>query len=125
MEFFTKPTREKPGRPAKTGALLLCALCAALILYALCADENTAGQKQDLAQVLSQIEGAGQVTIYIGQTQQAVSSVFSDQTVPAGGVVVVAQGAQDPYVAFALADAACTALGLDPSKVSVAPMAAP
>lgn len=100
--------------------LMICVLAAALVLLLLDASES--GGQGDLAQVLMQIEGAGRVSVYIS-TEQTAQSVFANAQSGPCGAVVVAQGARDPYVAMALADAACTALGLDPQQVSVQVMA--
>ena len=83
-----------------------------------------------LAAVLSGIEGAGKVEVFISYSE-AESSVYtfsmSDEKKSSGkitGVVVVASGAGDPMVRLRLAEAVRIALGVDAASVSVYKMEA-
>jgi len=95
-------------------------------------DANTAGdaegsaQEMRLAQVLSKIEGAGEVDVviwYEGWTQESSAWLWNAEENAEGGMprgaVVVAQGADDLMVRLKLAQAVETLLGLDAQAVEV------
>lgn len=87
--------------------------------------QDTAEQR--LSKVLSRIEGAGSVHVFISYDDiQESTYAFSlsagangSETGKIKGVVIVASGAGDTAVKLKLAEAARTALGVDASCVSV------
>lgn len=101
--------------------ILLCGavgLCLLLFLDASPAADTRAAQ---LARILSQIEGAGRVEVYISYAPEESAYAFaeSQQTGQILGAVVVASGADNAAVELRLAQAAASALGLRAGQVSV------
>lgn len=99
---------------------------AALILFYFSSDSSTSAgadsDEQRLARVLSQIEGAGAVEVFLSYEEETQSVyAFSSQTSSprVKGVIIVAEGAGDARVNLRLATAARTALGVDASCISV------
>ena len=84
-------------------------------------DSGTALERRT-EEALASIEGAGKVQVVIrmreapGQT--GLASASAKESVP-GGAVVVAQGADDPWIRIQLQEALCSLLGLPASAVSV------
>lgn len=85
-------------------------------------DSGTALERRT-EEALAAIEGAGKVQVVIrmrevsGQTG-LTSAASNKESVP-GGAVVVAQGADDPWIRIQLQEALCSLLGLPASAVSV------
>ena len=89
-----------------------------------------------LERVLGTVEGAGKVSVMVNQKERgqgvfAQPGMFSQSGVfsqsggredVAGGVIVVAQGADDLRVAMALVRAVCALLGVDAESVEVLKM---
>ncbi len=79
--------------------------------------------EQRLAQVLSAIDGAGQVQVVVHQqadlAQTAGAFGATERQATPSGVIVVAEGAGDIAVRLALARAVQTLLGLPASAVEV------
>lgn len=97
----------------RIGLILLVAALAALSLLAgnLARDGGGAGLEIEarLAAVLSQVEGAGRVRVAVGEGE-------------GGGVLVVAQGADNLKVALALSRAVRTVLGVENAEIEVLKM---
>lgn len=107
-------------------ALILLALLLLIpAAFRLKAPEQTESLENRLERTLSQIEGAGRVSVVIAQRsaeKEAASLMNREQDTAAGipyGAAVVAQGADDPIVRMQLTQAVCAVLGLPASAVSV------
>lgn len=89
------------------GALAFC-VALGLILSGM---QETGGQEeQQIAQVLSQISGAGEVSI----------AIYREEDKPCGAIIV-SSGAQDVSIRLQLQQAAQTLLGLPASRIGVYP----
>lgn len=90
------------------------------------ADSGQTSLEARAAKVLSDVQGAGEVSVVIsmrstgGRSSTLSLSETAQEQVPSGAVAV-AQGADDPFVCAQLTQALCALLGLPPSAVSVIP----
>ena len=77
-----------------------------------------------LERVLGAVEGAGQVRVMIREEapQTAVPAFAPAEAFTPGGVVVVAEGADDLTVCFALSRAVQALLGVDPARIEIIKM---
>ena len=76
-----------------------------------------------IAQVLSQIQGAGAVEVALYYENQSASSLWEEAEAPAlQGAVIVAQGGGDIEVKMKLIRATATLLGLENKEICVFPM---
>lgn len=114
-------------RAAFTPWLLALLLVLALLgIRGMAADAKEEGTQLErrAQQVLSQVNGAGEVSVAIymreaeEQTKGLGLSAATQEKIPVGAVAV-AQGAQDPFVCAQLTQALCALLGLPASAVSV------
>lgn len=115
-------------RAALTPQVLLLFLALALLAAVFGGGENEMqadGLEGRAAAVLSQVEGAGKVSVVISmRSPGAVGGAAlgmqaqTQEQVPCGALAV-AQGAGDPFVCAQLTQALCALLGLPPSSVSV------
>lgn len=98
-------------RGAKALPLMAALLCAALLLllFAGLAGQSPSGaataEETRIAAALSQVAGAGEVRVVIGE-----------------GVLIVAEGADDLRVSLALSRAVETLLTVPPARIEVLPM---
>ena len=118
----------KKLKGVKNGEWILLLFAAGILLLYFSSggavQDNTAEGR--LSSVLSGIEGAGKVEVFISYSEQQ-SSVYTfgsaDSDNASGrqinGVVVVASGAGDTTVRLKLAEAVRVALGVDAASVSV------
>jgi|GEM_PF-4366732 len=78
-------------------------------------DNNSDEQQEiissDFASVLSSVEGAGKVSVYITYVDEDKTQVM--------GVIIVAEGAKDLNVAMKLQQAAATAYGIGIDRIEV------
>lgn len=109
-------------------ALTLIGAAMLLFLLALRPQERQTDLEERAANVLSQMEGAGKVSVVVmtKPAQQTSGTGFGTLYASAGmdgevpcGAVAVAQGADDPLVQMQLTQALCSLLGLPASAVSV------
>ncbi|MBR5225291.1 MAG: hypothetical protein IKV90_06490 [Clostridia bacterium] len=109
--------------PQTAVILLMIALAAAFMMGTDGTDECTKLEAR-AGQVLSQMQGAGKVSVVIsmksvsGQNGSSGFGSREEQLVPSGAVAV-AQGADDPFVCARLTQALCALLGLPASCVSI------
>lgn len=110
-------------------ALALIGAAMLLFLLAFRPQERETELEERASRVLSQMEGAGAVSVVVmtkpasqasgaGLGALSVSSSGAEGEVPCGAVAV-AQGAGDPLVQMQLTQALCALLGLPASAVSV------
>ena len=109
-------------------ALALIAAAMLLFLLAFRTQERQTALEERAASVLSQMEGAGKVSVVVmtkpasqasGTGWSALSGASGTDGVVPCGAVAVAQGADDPLVQMQLTQALCSLLGLPASAVSV------
>lgn len=109
-------------------ALALIAAAMLLFLLAFRTQERQTALEERAASVLSQMEGAGKVSVVVmtkpasqasGTRWSALSGASGTDGVVPCGAVAVAQGADDPLVQMQLTQALCALLGLPASAVSV------
>ena len=109
-------------------ALALIAAAMLLFLLAFRTQERQTALEERAASVLSQMEGAGKVSVVVmtkpasqasGTGWSALSGASGTDGVVPCGAVAVAQGADDPLVQMQLTQALCALLGLPASAVSV------
>lgn len=109
-------------------ALALIGAAMLLFLLALRPQERQTDLEERAANVLSQMEGAGKVSVVVmtKPAQQASGTGFGALSASSGmdgevpcGAVAVAQGADVPLVQMQLTQALCSLLGLPASAVSV------
>ena len=86
------------------------ALCVVLALSVSAISGNSPDEETRIARVLSEIAGAGSVSV----------TIYTEDSQPCGAVVV-ASGAEDIAVRLRLQEAVTTLLGLDSSRVAVYP----
>ncbi|MBQ8536236.1 MAG: hypothetical protein IJ461_02380 [Clostridia bacterium] len=87
------------------------------------ATNGASQQEMRMAQVLSQIHGAGKVEVAVYYPQAEASSLWENQELAAPtGAVIVAQGGNDIAVRLQLIRAASTLLGLEGDQICVFPM---
>ena len=104
-------------------------LAAVLFIYAALygggspAAESRDPQEKALEEILSLVEGAGQVRVMIAK-EESVSAFSSSDTAKEtiSGVIVAAEGADSVAVRIKLAQAVMTALNTDPDQVEILPM---
>ena len=103
--------------------VLLLALSGALLLSDFDMTGGQSATEKRIAQVLSAMEGCGQVeiSIYYGAEKVDLWGGKAENTVPVGAVVV-AEGANKVEVRLMLMRAVQTLLGLDQQSVQVFPM---
>jgi hypothetical protein len=103
--------------------VLLLALSGALLLTDFNLSGGQTAMEKRIAQVLSAMEGCGQVeiSIYYGPENTNVWGEKTENTTPIGAVVV-AEGANKVEVRLMLMRAVQTLLGLDQQSVQVYPM---
>ena len=110
-------------------AVVLIAAAMLLLLFtALPAENGETAIEKRAGRVLSQMEGAGRVSVVVmtrpaaqpasGGLNALTGSGAGEKEVPCGAVAV-AQGADDPLVQMQLTQALCSLLGLPASAVSV------
>ena len=77
-----------------------------------------------LERVLGAVEGAGRVRVMIREEapQTAMPAFAPAEAFTPGGVVVVAEGADDLTVCFALSRAVQALLGVDPARIEIIKM---
>lgn len=111
----------------------LALIAAAMLLFLLAfrtqgTQERQTALEERAASVLSQMEGAGKVSVVVmtkpasqasGTRWSALSGASGTDGVVPCGAVAVAQGADDPLVQMQLTQALCALLGLPASAVSV------
>ncbi|MGI5900220.1 MAG: hypothetical protein ACOX8S_09920 [Christensenellales bacterium] len=121
MKMFEKLKKIKNGE-----WILLLFAVGILLVYFSSGGSGASGNADEarLAKVLSGIEGAGNVQVFISYNEQegSVYAFSSDEKKTEGsikGVVIVASGAGDAAVRLRLAEAARVALGVDAAAVSV------
>ncbi len=111
----------------KNGEWILLLFAAGILLVYFSsggAGASVSGDEARLAKVLSGIEGAGNVQVFISynEPEGSVYAFSADEKNTEGsikGVVIIASGAGDAAVRLKLAEAARVALGVDASAVSV------
>lgn len=86
------------------------AFCVALGLLLSGMHEGTGQEERQIAQVLSQISGAGDVSV----------AIYREEDKPCGAIIV-SSGAQDVSIRLQLQQAAQTLLGLPASRIGVYP----
>ena len=91
-------------------ALLAAALAAGALLLGGRQGSGETGLEARMARVLSQVEGAGRVSVLLNRAADGES---------VSGAVIVAEGADDVHVLLALQRAAKALLGLDLEAVEV------
>ncbi len=103
--------------------VLLLALSGALLLTDFNLTSGQSDMEKRIGQVLSAMEGCGQVeiSIYYGPEKKDLWGETANSTVPVGAVVV-AEGANKVEVRLMLMRAVQTLLGLDQQSVQVFPM---
>ena len=103
--------------------VLLLALSGALLLTDFNLTGGETATEKRIAQVLSAMEGCGQVevSIYYGPEKAQLWGGTTESTAPVGAVVV-AEGADKVEVRLMLMRAVQTLLGLDQQSVQVFPM---
>lgn len=144
--------KAKGGKwPEIVAVLLLAAVVAALLFFAWNGDEEegegggyAAALESRLAQVLSQMEGAGEVDVFITARSEGTTVIATESVVGADGsvttspvlaggepivletcnpeitgVLIVAEGANDLNVRFNLLEAAASVLDIDQSIIKV------
>ncbi len=77
-------------------------------------------KEEQLAQVLGQIEGVGQVTVFIYEQETEVGLLMPQQQEI--GVLIVAEGAHSPKVRKQLADTVQRVLKLASHRIAILPM---
>lgn len=110
----------------KSLPLILALVFVSLLLYFVSSPVNAGetADEQRLAKTLSMIEGAGEVSVYIPESD-AAQSAFSysdtkeDDAANPKGVIIIASGADDPMVRIKLISAAAAALGINENNVKV------
>ena len=80
-----------------------------------------------LENILECMSGVGEVHVMItGGVREATSTVFMEEGENSGGevkgVIIVAEGAENPVIQSRLTEAAATACGVPPASVAVYPM---
>lgn len=104
-----------------SSAAALLAVLLLLVWFALSGGRKTESLESRIGRTLSCVDGAGRVEVTIRMRDVDITSGFGagrSESVPCGAVVV-AQGADDPFVAHALQEALCALLGIPPSSVCV------
>lgn len=85
-------------------------------------DGDASQQERRMAQVLSQIQGAGQVEVALYYSQREKNTPWEETEAAPVGAVIVSQGGEDIAVRLQLIRAVSTLLGLKGDQICVFPM---
>ncbi len=118
-----------PLRPADWLLIALAVLAACVLLLSRGQDspgrsDGTSTQLEArLERVLGSVEGAGRVRVMVCEEPEQAASAFAPAREAAvSGVLVVAEGADDLSVSFALVRAVQALLGVDADRIEVVKM---
>ena len=120
--MLTNVEKNKASRPLFIG-LLLITVGLIYVMNATGQSDDNYTSEQQLANILSEMEGVGQVFVYFHyeqQKQQQFLAVTQQPTIT--GVIVVAQGAQDVNVQLLLKRAVGNVLQIPMHRIQVVAM---
>lgn len=121
--LLTNVEKSKASRPLFIGIIFIVVIGVFLSLNFSGQPDPTNTSEQQLAKILSEMEGVGQVFVYFHyeqQKQQQFLAVTQQPTIT--GVIVVAQGAQDVKVQLLVKQAVGNVLQIPMHRIQVVAM---